>query len=53
LPRKQQKLIETKLDVKAFPTYILFDKSGDVANSKAPRPSQLEELTKEIYTLLK
>jgi thiol-disulfide isomerase/thioredoxin len=52
LPEEQQYLIESRLSIKAFPTYILIDKEGNIVNSAAPRPSNPMGLLKEIDTML-
>lgn len=52
LPNEQQSLIETRLGVKAFPTYLLIDKKGNFANIAAPSPSAKEQLVSEIDALL-
>lgn len=52
LPPEQQAMIERRLSIRAFPTYILIDKEGNVVNMSAPRPEQKAELVKEITKLL-
>jgi thiol-disulfide isomerase/thioredoxin len=51
LPEGQQYLIENRLSIQAFPTYMLVDKNGNIVNSAAPRPSNPEGLRKEIEEL--
>lgn len=52
LPSEQQSMIERRLGVNGFPTYMLFNKAGELANNQAPRPSELELLIHEIEKLL-
>jgi len=52
LPDAQQSMLERRLSIRAFPTYILMDKEGNVVNMSAPRPEQKGELVKEITKLL-
>lgn len=52
LPTEQQSMVERKLGVPHFPTYMLFDKEGKLVISQAPRPSQLELLVLEVGKLL-
>src|SRR5690606_20625592 len=52
LANEQQSLIETRLGVKAFPTYMLIDKKGNFANIAAPSPSEKDKLVSEIDALL-
>ncbi|MCA5006406.1 TlpA family protein disulfide reductase [Sphingobacterium bovistauri] len=52
LPNEQQSMVERRLEVPHFPTYMLFDKQGNLVNKQAPRPSDLAALTKEIDQLL-
>lgn len=51
LPDSQQKLLETRLSVAAFPSYVLIDKKGNVSTLEAPRPSNKEQLIKAIKGL--
>ncbi|WP_167612616.1 TlpA family protein disulfide reductase [Maribellus sediminis] len=52
LPEQQQSMLERRLSVNSFPTYILMDTEGNIVNMKAPRPQQKEQLVKEISQLL-
>lgn len=52
LPDLQQNMIETRLSINSFPTYILIDKEGNVNTMKAPRPSNKEQLVTAVNTLL-
>lgn len=52
LPPEQESMIERRLGVNGFPTYMLFDKEGKLVNNQAPRPSELELLMHEIDKLL-
>lgn len=47
LPKEQQSLLERRLNVKNFPTYMTIDRNGNVVDTKPPRPSQNE--TTVIY----
>lgn len=52
LPEEQQSMIERKLNVHAFPTYLLVNKDGEILSSKPPRPSQKQQLIKIIKDLI-
>jgi thiol-disulfide isomerase/thioredoxin len=52
LPSQQQNLIENRLSINAFPTYMLIDKDGKLVSTSAPRPSNPIQLVKEIDVLL-
>ena len=52
LPEQQQSMLERRLSVSSFPTYMLMDTEGNIVNMKAPRPEQKEQLVKEISQLL-
>ena len=52
LPAEQQSIIERRLGVNTFPTYMLVNKKGEFANVKAPRPSEINQLVKAIVELL-
>lgn len=52
LPAQQQTLLEKKFSVRAFPTYILINQDGKIVSMKPPRPSQKEELIKELNRFL-
>jgi hypothetical protein len=52
LPQEQQSMVERRLGIQAFLTYMLVDKQGDFVNTKAPRPSQKDQLVVEIDKLL-
>ncbi|MBO9674545.1 MAG: redoxin family protein [Sphingobacteriaceae bacterium] len=52
LPEMQQNMLETRLSVNSFPTYILIDKEGNVNTMKAPRPSNKDLLVSAVNTLL-
>ena len=45
-------LLASVYKVKAFPTYILIDKNGNVVNYNAPRPSSNTIITEQIQRLL-
>jgi thiol-disulfide isomerase/thioredoxin len=52
LPDKQQRMIERRLSIRYFPTFILMDKEGQIVNMEAPRPQQKEQLIDAITKLL-
>ena len=52
LPGPQQSMLERRLSVSSFPTYMLMDTEGNIVTMKAPRPQQKEQLVKEINQLL-
>ena len=53
LPAAQQKAVEDYLDVKSFPTYIVFDKNGRrvTTNESEPKIYDLESVRKVMETL--
>jgi len=53
LPDLQQSLIERRLSVKGFPTFMLIDKEGNIVNTAAPRPSEKDKLVSSVSDLLK
>jgi thiol-disulfide isomerase/thioredoxin len=52
LPNEQQGMIERRISINSFPTFILMDKDGTIVNMKAPRPSDKNKLVGEINKLL-
>lgn len=42
LPSKQQEMIEQRFGIHSFPTYMIVDRNGNVADTNPPRPSQME-----------
>jgi thiol-disulfide isomerase/thioredoxin len=52
LPNEQQRIIENRLSINSFPTYILIDKDGNINNMKPPRPSDNQVLVAAIDKLL-
>lgn len=52
LPDMQQNMLEKRLSIKSFPTYMLVDKDGKLVNTAAPRPSNPIELAKAVNVLL-
>lgn len=52
LPSEQQSMVERRLEINGFPTYMIFDREGGLVNNQAPRPSNLNALVKEIEKLL-
>ncbi|WP_276090398.1 TlpA disulfide reductase family protein [Pedobacter sp. JY14-1] len=53
LPDSQQYMLERRLSVSSFPTYMLVDKTGNITTTKAPRPSNPDELVTKVDELLK
>ncbi|KOH46124.1 TlpA family protein disulfide reductase [Sunxiuqinia dokdonensis] len=52
LPREQQAMIERRLSVRSFPTYMLIDKEGNIVNMSAPRPQDKKALVSAVTNLL-
>lgn len=52
LPENQQSMLENLLPLQGYPTFILLDKEGNIANPKAPWPMNKDLLVKEIRQLL-
>ena len=52
LPDQQQSMLERKLSINSFPTYMIIDKEGNIVNSKAPSPKDKDGLIAEINRLL-
>ena len=53
LPDEQQAIIERKLSVNSFPTYLLIGKDGNLVKDEVPRPEMKAELISAINKLLK
>ncbi len=53
LPDLQQNMLERRLSVSSFPTYMLVNKAGEIATAKAPRPSNPIGLVAAVEELLK
>jgi len=53
LPNTQQGMIERKLSVYHFPTYILIDKKGNIVNTDAAQPANANEAIRQIKELSK
>lgn len=53
LPEAQQGMLERKLSVKKFPTYMLINKEGNVIDLDAMNPMNMEMAEKQIRELLK
>ena len=53
LPDAQQGMIERKLGVTVFPTYMLINKEGIIVNQKAKSPNDIDGVIGEIRDLLK
>lgn len=53
LPDTHQELLEQYLQVKAYPTYLLIDRNGNIVDRKPPRPSSGEELVDYLNDCLK
>ncbi|MBB2950103.1 TlpA disulfide reductase family protein [Sphingobacterium sp. JUb56] len=52
LEDEQQSLIETRLGINSFPSYLLLNKNGNFVNMKAPRPSEKNDLVTAVDKLL-
>ena len=52
LPDQQQNMLENKLSINSFPTYMIVDKEGNIVNHDAPSPRHKDELMAEINRLL-
>ena len=52
LPEEQQAMIERKLSVNSFPTYLLIGKDGNLIYGDVPQPEMKSELVSEINKLL-
>lgn len=52
LPGEQQKMLERRLSIKFFPTYILIDKEGNLVNLNAPSPKNKNMLFISLEKLL-
>lgn len=52
LPYEQQSLLERRLSINSFPTYILIDKEGNIVDMHAPYPHEKKELLMELEELL-
>lgn len=48
LPEQQQSMLERRLGVNSFPTYMIIDKKGNVVSADAPSPSSKGVLVKEL-----
>ncbi len=53
LPAEQQSMLERRLGVKGYPTFIIIDKKGNIVNMNPPYPSQGESLIYELNKWLK
>jgi len=53
LTDEQQGMIERKLSVTSFPTYMLIDRKGNVVNTNAEQPRNPDGVIKQIKELLK
>ena len=48
LPDQQQSMLERKLSINSYPTYMIIDKEGNIINSDAPSPRDKDGLIAEI-----
>ena len=48
LPDQQQSMLERKLSINSYPTYMIVDKKGNIVNSIAPSPKDKNGLIAEI-----
>lgn len=53
LPDEQQQMIQRRFSVSSFPSYVLIDRQGQVADLHAPVPENKEMLLRAIERLLK
>ncbi len=53
LPEEQEAMLERRLGIQSFPTFMIIDKKGDIVNMKAPRPSDGDRLVQELNKWLK
>ena len=52
LPDEQHRSLKELLNIKSFPTYLLFDKNGKLVNRTPPQPQQKDLLLNEIQKYL-
>ena len=52
LPDEQQQMLERRLGISSFPTFILIDREGRIVDRNAPRPQEGERLLRAIGQLL-
>lgn len=50
--KAQSELLRSKLNFSGYPTYMIIDKSGNVVDDNAPRPSSDEIIKKKINRLI-
>ncbi len=53
LPEEQEAMLERRLGIRSFPTFMIIDKKGQFVNMKAPRPSEASRLIQELNKWLK
>ena len=53
LNKAQTQLLSNKLDLQGYPTYLIFDKNGNMVDNSAPRPSSDIEIKAKLDELLK
>ncbi|MDO5609016.1 MAG: thioredoxin-like domain-containing protein [Capnocytophaga sp.] len=48
LPKEQQDMLERRLGINSFPTYMIMDKSGTIVDMNPARPMQSGRLTEQL-----
>lgn len=48
LPEEQQSMLERRLGVNSFPTYMIMDKTGKIVDMNPPMPMQTDQLIDEL-----
>ncbi len=48
LPDDQQAMLERRLGVNSFPTYMIMDKTGKIVDMNPPMPMQVDQLVEEL-----
>ncbi|MDR2843229.1 MAG: TlpA family protein disulfide reductase [Candidatus Symbiothrix sp.] len=51
LPDNQQTMLEKKLSIRQFPSYLIVNKEGKLVNTNAPSPKEKERLVSELKKL--
>jgi thiol-disulfide isomerase/thioredoxin len=52
LENNQESLLENKLSIYSFPTYMIIDKAGNLVNTNAPSPREKDKLIVELNRIL-
>ena len=48
LPENQQAMLERRLGINSFPTYMIMDKTGKIVDMNPPSPKQTRQLIDEL-----